>query len=87
MQVSDENTLIATTLKYLDKMHNIDHDYMWTLCVSTQLNFNSTPKTDRNSDSEKVNHPVQQQHEGDNCSGQESSVRHKCGEFKPKSSP
>lgn len=75
MQVSDKNTLIATTLKYLDKMHNIDHDYMRILCLSTQLNFNSTPKIDQNSDSEKVNHPVHQQHKEDNCSGQPGELR------------
>lgn len=66
MQVSDKHTLIATTLKYLDKMHNIDHDYMQTLCLSTQLNFNSTPKIDENSDSEKANHSVQKLHKEDN---------------------
>lgn len=56
MQVSDKNMLIVTTLKYFDKMQNTDHDYVWTLCLRSQLNFNPTPKIHWNSDSEKVNH-------------------------------
>lgn len=51
-------------------MQNTDHDYMRTPCLSSQLNFNPTPKIHWNSDSEKVNHLAQQQHKEDNCSGQ-----------------